>query len=136
MDNKVKILIVGSVNGQLKKLFDMVDGIQKKKGNFDLLLCTGNLFPENANEENMEEFYQEVLSSKSHIPIPTYFIDSTNSIAPFMSENKAHKFNKNLHFLGRAGVKEFEKLHGLRVAFVSGKDSDIFGPYIASQMDT
>lgn len=128
MENKVKILIVGSVNGQLKKLFDTVDSIQKKKGNFDLLLCTGNFFPENASEDNLEEFYKEVLSSKSQVPIPTYFIDSTNTIGPFMSENKEFKFHKNVRFLGKAGVKEFENLYGLRIAFVSGKDSDIFGP--------
>lgn len=125
--NKVKILIVGSVNGKLKKLFDLVDSIQKKKGDFDLLLCTGNFFPHDASDDKLEEFYDEVFSSKANIPIQTYLIDSTSIIAPFMARNKEHKFHKKLRFLGRAGVKEFETLNGLRVAFVSGKDTDIFG---------
>jgi hypothetical protein len=46
MENqKVKILIVGSVNGSITKLFDLVDNIQAKKGKFDILFCTGNFFP-------------------------------------------------------------------------------------------
>ena len=52
-----------------------------------------------------------------------------------MARNKEHKFHKRLRFFGRAGVKEFETLNGLRVAFVSGKDTDIFGQQIACKID-
>lgn len=56
--------------------------------------------------------------------VDTYFIDSTSIIAPFMTRSKEHSFCKNLTFLGRSGIRT---ICGLRVAFVSGIDSDMLG---------
>ena len=105
-----------------------------------MLFCIGNFLPSISDKyrneieisDKLEEFYQEILTSSSKsrarsLPIDTYFIDSTNLIAPFMNSRGMHQFNERLHFLGRAGVHQFEKLNGLRIAFLSGKDSEIFG---------
>ena len=74
----------------------------------------------------MEEFYQEILKQggAKKLPIQTYFIDSSPTIAPFMSSIKARdgfEFAKGLSFLGRSGVKV---ISGLRVGFLSGVDID------------
>ena len=60
------------------------------------------------------------------MPIDTYFIDSTPVIAPFMNTGQPgqYAFAKNLIFLGRSGIKV---INGLRVAFISGMDSDLLG---------
>ena len=42
---KVKLLITGNVNGEVTKLYQVVDNIQSKKGKFDALLCVGKFFP-------------------------------------------------------------------------------------------
>ena len=63
--------------------------------------------------------------------IPCYFIDSTQYISPFMHKKGMFKMNKNLHFLGRSGILEQD---GIRIAYVSGKDSEILGPSISSNL--
>jgi hypothetical protein len=60
------------------------------------------------------------------MPTTTLFTDSSEFCGPFINqgEKNAIDFGKNLTFLGRAGIK---KVQGLRIAFVSGVDSDILG---------
>ena len=135
---KVKILITGSVNGCFKKLFSIVDNIQSKKGNFDLLLCTGNFFASSKDskelENSLEEFYNIVLKNPDLVKIPTYFIDSTDIIGPFMYKRGLHKFCPNLTFLGRSGIHTFSEHFGLKIAYISGKDAETFGPQVSESM--
>ena len=120
------MLVVGNVNGEITKLFQLVDNIQSKKGKFDLLFCVGKFFPPTV--EDMKQFKREVLQSeKSRMPIDTFFVDSSEMIAPFMNSAKGRdgvSFAKNLSFIGRSGIKVIK---GLRVAFISGVDSDLLG---------
>ncbi len=37
--------MVGNVNGEIKKLYSVIDSIQDKKGKFDTLFCVGKFFP-------------------------------------------------------------------------------------------
>ena len=53
--NKVKLLITGNVNGEMTKLYQLVDNIQSKKGNFDALLCVGKFFPPIAEVSNLKD---------------------------------------------------------------------------------
>lgn len=74
----------------------------------------------------MEEFYEKILSSRTgiRIPIPTYFIDSTNYSSPLMNAPKSKDgmdIVKNFRFLGRSGV---QIIGGLRIAFINGVDID------------
>jgi hypothetical protein len=71
--------------------------------------------------------YQEVLKKSAKTPIPTFFTDSTQLIAPFMSSAKTkdgYDLGKGLTFLGRSGVKI---VSGLRIAYISGVDFDVLG---------
>jgi hypothetical protein len=36
---------VGNVNGDVKKLNQLAESVQKQKGKFDALLCVGKFFP-------------------------------------------------------------------------------------------
>ena len=56
---KVKLLVVGNVQGEIVKLNQLVQNIQSKKGKFDLLLCVGKFFPERV--QDMEEVRKEVI---------------------------------------------------------------------------
>lgn len=38
-------IVVGNVNGEVKKLYQLIDSIQSKKGKFDALFCVGKFFP-------------------------------------------------------------------------------------------
>ena len=67
------------------------------------------------------------------MPIDTYFIDSTPIIAPFMAVNREQSFAKNCMFMGRSGIK---MINGLRVAFVSGLDSDLLGGEVRGANDS
>eukprot|EP00347_Sterkiella_histriomuscorum_P005571 403356100 len=117
-------IVVGNVNGEVKKLYSLIDQIQSKKGKFDLLICVGKFFA--PNQQDLEEFYQEIMNPKTNlkIPIPTYFIDSTQYVSPLMNATKSqngYEIARNLKFMGRAGV---QLINGLRIAFISGIDID------------
>jgi glycerol dehydrogenase-like iron-containing ADH family enzyme len=67
------------------------------------------------------------------MPVDTFFVDSTPMVGPFMMKGE-HSLAKGLTFLGRSGIKV---IHGLRVAFVSGIDSDLLGSEVrASDPET
>ncbi|TNV85145.1 hypothetical protein FGO68_gene10308 [Halteria grandinella] len=120
-------IVVGNVNGEVKKLYSLIESIQSKKGKFDALFCAGRFFP--PKSEELEELYQEVMKKGGQTPIPTHFIDSTPLIAPFMNSEKTKNgfdMAKGLSFLGRSGLKV---ISGLRVAYISGIDFDVLaGP--------
>ena len=91
-------------------------------------MCCGNFFPD--EYKRFDEFYD--IAIKGSCPIPCYFIDSTQYISPFMHKKGMFKMNKNLHFLGRSGIFEQD---GIRIAYVSGKDSEILGPSISESLN-
>ena len=55
-------MVVGNVNGEVKKLYSLIDSIQSKKGKFDALFCVGRFFP--PEPHGLEELYTEVLRNK------------------------------------------------------------------------
>ena len=65
------------------------------------------------------------------MPVDTYFTDSSEYSGPLMNTGREESipFSSNLNFLGRSGLKIIK---GLRVAYVSGIDSDILGTEVWS----
>jgi len=135
-------IVVGNVNGEVKKLYSLIDSIQSKKGKFDALFCVGRFFP--PDSKGLEELYSEVLRSKEGTPIATHFIDSTGLVGPLMNAKRSAEgleLGRGLHFMGRSGVKLMKG--GLRVAYLSGIDFDAistksheaqyFGNYFSSK---
>jgi hypothetical protein len=65
------------------------------------------------------------------MPLDTYFTDSSEYSGPLMNTGTEESipFAKNLHFLGRSGLKTIK---GLRIAYISGIDADSLGTEVLS----
>ncbi|XP_038699803.1 zinc finger CCCH domain-containing protein 64 [Tripterygium wilfordii] len=133
-----RILLCGDVLGRLNQLFKRVQSVNKSAGPFDALLCVGQFFPD--SPELLEEF-MDYIEGSSQISLPTYFIGDYGIGAPKVlsaaSKNLAHlgfkmdglKICENLYWLKGSG--NFT-LHGLSVAYLSGRESSgaqQFGTY-------
>lgn len=139
-----KILLCGDVRGRLTQLYKRVASVNKAAGPFEALLCVGQFFPE--APESLEEF-NDYVEARSAIPLPTYFIGDFGIAAPktlsLASKDPANqgfkmdglKICHNLFWLKGSG--KFT-LHGLSVAYLSGKKSGSgpqFGTYTQDDID-
>ncbi|XP_077449775.1 CWF19-like protein 1 [Stigmatopora argus] len=118
-EQAVKVLVCGDVAGELKALFQRVKSIQKKTGNFDLLLCVGEFF---ADTPEAEEEWQLYESGVKKAPIPTYILGavSPETAGKFPSPHGC-ELADNITYLGRCGV--FTSASGLRINYVSGREA-------------
>ncbi|KAI8837331.1 CwfJ C-terminus 1-domain-containing protein-like protein [Chytridium lagenaria] len=66
----MKLLVVGSVNGQFEAFFAKVSTMHKKHGPFDLMLCCGDFF----SGQETDEQILALLKGKIIVPISTYII--------------------------------------------------------------
>lgn len=111
-----KILVSGSVNGSISKVYGRVTKLQQKAGNFDLLICCGEFF----NAQNKDEF-SEYVSGQRTIPVQTYILGPNSSeVAEFFgsSANGGGELCKNLFVFGKSGI--YKMSGGLTVAYLSG----------------
>uniref|UniRef100_A0A452SVM0 CWF19 like cell cycle control factor 1 n=1 Tax=Ursus americanus TaxID=9643 RepID=A0A452SVM0_URSAM len=60
----LRLLACGDVEGKFDVLFNRVRAIQKKSGNFDLLLCVGNFFGSTPDAE-WEEYKTGIKKGRS-----------------------------------------------------------------------
>ncbi|XP_061524294.1 CWF19-like protein 1 isoform X3 [Phycodurus eques] len=70
-EKPARVLVCGDVEGKLGALFNRVHSIQKKTGQFDLLLCVGEFF---ASTPEAEEEWQQYKSGAKKAPIHTYIL--------------------------------------------------------------
>ena len=57
---KVKLLVSGNLNGEIKKLNQIVEKIQSTKGEFDALFSVGKFFPPSVAE--MKDFHKDIFA--------------------------------------------------------------------------
>ncbi|PKS06483.1 hypothetical protein jhhlp_007231 [Lomentospora prolificans] len=110
-----KVLVLGSVNGQLKAAFGKVATLQTKN-NFSLLIITGNLFSESGDDDEVTA----LLNGEINIPLPTYFSVATHALPPRIC-NKVEadeEICENLHFLGKRSVTKTSE--GVRIVTLGG----------------
>ncbi|CAB1346338.1 unnamed protein product, partial [Coregonus sp. 'balchen'] len=74
-EKPLKILACGDVEGSINAVFNRVRTIQKKSGQFDLLLCVGNFF--GLSPEAQAE-WQEYKSGAKKAPIHTYILGAAS----------------------------------------------------------
>ncbi|XP_006119667.1 CWF19-like protein 1 isoform X2 [Pelodiscus sinensis] len=113
----LRVLACGDVEGKFDILFNRVQAVQKKSGEFDLLLCVGNFFG-SASETEWEEYRTCVKKA----PIPTYILGANNqeTIYYFPDVNGC-ELAENITYLGRKGI--FNSVSGLQIAYLSGTES-------------
>ncbi|KIW25720.1 uncharacterized protein PV07_08875 [Cladophialophora immunda] len=113
-----KILVVGSIQGQLKKAFDKISKLQAKH-NFSLAIVVGDLLGLSDDESNSKEL-EALLNGQIEVPLPTYF---TVGDSPFPGSVKAKLEDgdlcSNLFYLGRKGT--VTTTEGVRIVSLGGR---------------
>ncbi|XP_062987361.1 CWF19-like protein 1 isoform X2 [Elgaria multicarinata webbii] len=113
----LRVLACGDVEGKLGALFARVQAVQKKSGEFDLLLCVGNFFG-SAQDSEWDDYQRGAKKA----PIQTYVLgaNSHETVCRFPDVSGC-ELAENITYLGRKGV--FSGASGLQVAYLSGTES-------------
>ncbi|KAM9327368.1 CWF19-like protein 1 [Pholidichthys leucotaenia] len=118
-EQPVRVLACGDVEGRLNALFSRVQAIQKKTGQFDLLLCVGEFF---GTSPEAEAEWQQYKTGAKKAPIHTYILGaaSQETVKNFPNADGC-ELAENITYLGRRGV--FTGVSGLQIAYVSGQEA-------------
>ncbi|XP_040295132.1 CWF19-like protein 1 [Bufo bufo] len=118
-EKALRVLACGDVYGKFDVLFNRVRQIQKKSGQFDLLLCAGSFF---GTGPESEALWQEYKSGAKQAPIQTCVLGANNQeTVKYFPDVEGCELATNITYLGRKGV--FTGASGLQIAYLSGIDS-------------
>uniref|UniRef100_A0A2K5Z9A6 CWF19-like protein 1 n=1 Tax=Mandrillus leucophaeus TaxID=9568 RepID=A0A2K5Z9A6_MANLE len=113
----LRLLACGDVEGKFDILFNRVRAIQKKSGNFDLLLCVGNFFGSTPDAE-----WEEYKTGIKKAPIQTYVLGANNQeTVKYFQDADGCELAENITYLGRKGI--FTGSSGLQIVYLSGTES-------------
>ncbi|NP_001290333.1 CWF19-like protein 1 isoform 2 [Homo sapiens] len=113
----LRLLACGDVEGKFDILFNRVQAIQKKSGNFDLLLCVGNFFGSTQDAE-----WEEYKTGIKKAPIQTYVLGANNQeTVKYFQDADGCELAENITYLGRKGI--FTGSSGLQIVYLSGTES-------------
>ncbi|KPP64614.1 CWF19-like protein 1-like [Scleropages formosus] len=116
-DKPLRVLVCGDVEGKINVLFNRVTSVQKKSGQFDLLLCVGEFFgPSPADEAEWKEYK----SGAKKAPIHTYILGAASQeTVKYFPSSDGCELAENITYLGRKGI--FTGASGLQIAYISGR---------------
>ncbi|XP_043926950.1 CWF19-like protein 1 isoform X1 [Protopterus annectens] len=118
-EKPLKVLVCGDVEGNLTALFNRVRTVQKKSGDFELLLCVGSFFGSTPEAEAEWEDYK---AGRRKAPIPTCILGANNEkTIKYFPDVDGCELAENITYLGRKGV--FTGASGLQLAYLSGVES-------------
>ncbi|XP_066524255.1 CWF19-like protein 1 [Hoplias malabaricus] len=118
-EKPLRVLVCGDVEGRITALFNRVNAIQKKSGQFDLLLCVGDFFGTSPEAEAEWEAYK---SGAKKAPIHTYVLGAASQeTVKYFPSSDGCELAENIICLGRRGI--FTGASGLQIAYVSGRES-------------
>uniref|UniRef100_A0A671MBM5 CWF19-like protein 1 n=1 Tax=Sinocyclocheilus anshuiensis TaxID=1608454 RepID=A0A671MBM5_9TELE len=113
-----KELACGDVEGRINALFNRVNAIQKKSGQFDLLLCVGEFFGTSEAEAEWEAYK----SGAKKAPIHTYILGAASQeTVKYFPNSDGCELAESITYLGRRGI--FTGASGLQIAYVSGREA-------------
>uniref|UniRef100_A0A5F9D045 Inhibitor of nuclear factor kappa-B kinase subunit alpha n=1 Tax=Oryctolagus cuniculus TaxID=9986 RepID=A0A5F9D045_RABIT len=113
----LRLLACGDVEGKFDVLFNRVRAIQKKSGDFDLLLCVGNFFGSTPDAE-----WEEYKTGIKKAPIQTYVLGANNQeTVKYFEDADGCELAENVTYLGRKGI--FTGSSGLQIVYLSGTES-------------
>lgn len=64
----LKVLVSGDVNGKFNSLFNRINSVQSKAGQFDMLLCVGNFFGKDMSQ------WLPYKNGEKDVPITMYIL--------------------------------------------------------------
>lgn len=64
----LKIFVSGDVVGKVNSLFNRINSIQAKMGNFDILFCVGNFFGKDMSQ------WLPYKNGEKNVPVTTYIL--------------------------------------------------------------
>ncbi|XP_059843563.1 CWF19-like protein 1 isoform X4 [Hypanus sabinus] len=115
----LRILACGDVEGKLNVLFNRVRSIQKKSGDFDLLLCVGNFFGTTAEAESEWADYK---SGAKKAPMQTCILGANSQeTTKYFPTSDGCELAENITYLGRKGI--FTGVSGLQIVYLSGTEA-------------
>ncbi|KAM9311060.1 LOW QUALITY PROTEIN: CWF19-like protein 1 [Gastrophryne carolinensis] len=118
-EKALRVLACGDVLGKFDVLFNRVRTIQKKSGQFDLLLCLGSFF---GTSPECEALWEEYKSGAKQAPIQTYILGANNQdTVKYFQDVDGCELATNITYLGRKGL--FTGASGLQIAYLSGIES-------------
>lgn len=118
-EQPLRVLACGDVDGKITALFNRVRAIQKKSGQFELLLCVGDFFGTSAEAQAEWEEYK---SGTKKAPIHTYVLGAaSHETAKYFQGADGCELAENIVYLGRKGI--FTGASGLQIAYVSGREA-------------
>ncbi|KAM8911586.1 CWF19-like protein 1 isoform 2-T2 [Lycaon pictus] len=113
----LRLLACGDVEGKFDVLFNRVRAIQKKSGNFDLLLCVGNFFGSTPDAE-----WEKYKTGIKKAPIQTYVLGANNQeTVKYFQDADGCELAENITYLGCKGI--FTGSSGLQIVYLSGTES-------------
>lgn len=127
MCSSLKILVCGDVNGKYRQSFERVIQVNRKSGPFDMVLCVGEFFGVDCDQE-----YNDLIHGTLQLPsIPVYILGPINErlIKYYKNEDKndsdfdsGFELIDGLIYLGKKGILSGSS--GLRIAYLSGKQTN------------
>ncbi|CAG2164796.1 unnamed protein product [Oppiella nova] len=121
----LKILVCGDVRGKYRQLFSRISVVNKKSGPFDVVLCVGQFFGVDCDEE-----YNDLIHGSICLPsIPIYILGATDERLvkyyktddPNSDYESGFELIDGITYLGRKGILTGSS--GLRIAYFSGNQS-------------
>ncbi|KAL9622875.1 MAG: hypothetical protein Q9160_002801 [Pyrenula sp. 1 TL-2023] len=112
-----KVIVMGSINGAIRKAFAMLGKVQTKQ-NLSFAILLGDLFGESSSEV---EDVLALLKGEIAVPLPTYFaIGNAPLPTSVVAKLKAssNELCHNLFFLGRRGT--FKTSEGVKIVTLGG----------------
>ncbi|KAI1103923.1 CwfJ C-terminus 1-domain-containing protein-like protein [Jackrogersella minutella] len=111
----VKIIVLGSVNGNLESAFQKLATLHRKQ-NFAFAIITGDLF----TFDQDDDLVSRLLNNEIQIPLSTYFTVGTVPLPERIVERvkKGEDVCENLHFLGKRSITKTSD--GIRIVVLGG----------------
>ncbi|KAK0392686.1 hypothetical protein NLU13_2181 [Sarocladium strictum] len=116
MASAPKIIVLGSLNGQLETPLKKLATLQAKN-NFALAILVGDVFSASTDDATIDS----LLNGAIEVPLPTYFTVGTHPLPPRIAEKVEanEEVCPNLHFLGKRSVTKLSE--GLRIVTLGGQ---------------
>ncbi|PWI66645.1 hypothetical protein PCL_04783 [Purpureocillium lilacinum] len=118
-----KIIVLGSLNGQLEAAFKKL-GTLHAKNHFSLAILTGDVFSPGTDDD----LISSLLSGALEVPLPTYFAIGTHALPPRIAAKVEadEEICPNLHFLGKRSITKTSE--GIRIVSLGGLlDTNLVG---------